>query len=376
MDFSCRIPYFDEEWKIVRAEYYILKPIEMYHAFADATMPYNKHVDGNVLYLYDESGAVGRTRCHGPILEKILPLVLTGKRERFGDVYERIFWINRNNGYSSPSFGALGKLDTAAINLFAARKGLPTHKYLGAERNWHKVYASAHGCCLTIEEMMQEVEDELALGYDFFKMKIASEFGTKLDWDVERIRLVRERVGKDAKIAIDANQLWNADEAMRFIDRVEKYNIYWYEEPVHSHDLVELEKLCRMSPVRVSMGESLRNSCFFKSYADAGVGVLQANAPLWGYFDWMKVYDMCKSYGIEFSGGVGGSDWFPALDNENVYAEYLRPNGKPVYDLLARRQEEHDGKFWLSDLPGSTAAPDWDLIKQKKLLQRIEVLYP
>ncbi len=376
MDFTCRIPYFDEEWKIVRAEYYVLKPIEMYHAFADATMPYNKHVEGNVLYLYDESGAVGWTRCSGPVVEKVLPHVLTGKRERFGDVYERIFWVNRNNGYSSPSFGALGKLDQAAINLFAARKGLPTHRYLGAKRNWHKVYASAHGCCLTIEEMLKEVEEEKALGYDFYKMKIASEFGTRLDWDVERIRLVRDAVGPDAKIAIDANQLWNADDAMRFIDRVEKYDIYWYEEPVHSHDLIELEKLCRMSPVRVSMGESLRNSCFFKAYADAGVGVLQANAPLWGYFDWMKVYDMTKRYGIEFSGGVGGSDWFAALDDENVYAEYLRPNGKPVYDLLKRRQEEHDGKFWLSDLPGSTCEPDWELIKEKKLLDRIEVLYP
>ena len=98
---------------------------------------------------------------------------------------------------------------------------------------------------------------------------------------------------------------------------------------MHSHDLVELEKLCKMSPVRISMGESLRNSCFFKAYADAGVGVLQANPPLWGYFDWIKVYDMCKAYGIEFSGNTGGTDWFSSLDDENIYMEYLRPNGKP-----------------------------------------------
>ncbi len=376
MDFSCKIPYFDEEWKIVRAELYTLHPIPLKRPFADATMPYNDHVGGAVLYLYDESGAVGWARSGGGVLvERVLPEVLTGKRERFGDVYERIFWKRRNDGYSSPTFGALAGLDKAAINLFAARKGLQTNRYLGAERDWHRVYASAHGCLNTIEEMLEEVEEEKALGYDFYKMKIGTDFGTKLDWDVERVRIMRDAIGPDAKLAIDANQLWNADEAMRFIDRVEKYDIYWYEEPVHSHDLVELEKLCRMSPVRVSMGESLRNSCFFKAYADAGCGVLQGNGG-WGYFDWLKIYEMTKAYGIEFSANTSSADYMSALDNEDVYMEYLRPNHKPTYELMKRRPEDRDGKFFLSHEPGSTFEPDWDLIKEKKLLKSIEVFYP
>ena len=376
MDFSCNVPYFEEEWKIERAELYTLHPIPLYHEFADATMPHNYYVNACVLYLYDESGAVGWGRCSGLVATKILPLILTGKREKYGDVYQRIFWKNRNDGYSSPSFAALGQLDTVAINLFAARKGMQTNRYLGAKQDTFKVYASGHGSSTSIKDMIKEVEEEKALGYDFYKMKVASEFGTKLDWDVERVRIMRELVGPDAKIAIDANQLWSADEAMRFLDRVLKYDIWWYEEPVHSHDLVELKKLCKMSPVKISMGESLRNSCFFRAYAEAGCGVLQGNPPLWGYWDWIKVYEICQEYGIVFSGNSSGADWLPVLGDDSVYMEYLRPNHKPTYDLMKTRAEDHGSYMKVANKPGSTFEPDWDLVKAKKLLKSIDVYYP
>lgn len=377
MDFKCEVGYFDEEVRIERAELYHFKPIPMYHPFGDSTMiTYNSLVKGMCwLALYDESGHVGMTRCSATVATKVLPLVLSGKRERYGDVYQRIFWTNRNDGYSSPSFGALGQLDCAMLDLFSKRRGLPIHRYLGATRDWLNTYASGHGTHATIDEMVEEIEEWKRLGYNFYKIKVGTEFGTKQEWDVERVKLMRELVGPEARIAIDANQLWDAREAMRFLEKVLPYGIYWYEEPVHSHDLIELEKLCKISPVPISMGESLRNSCFFKAYADAGVGAFQANPPHWGFWDWVKVRDMAKERGIIFSANTGSLSWLPTAD-EDCYMEYLRPLHRPVYDLLAVRPDEHDGKLFLSTAPGSSIVPDWDLVRRRDLLDGVEEFYP
>lgn len=64
-------------------------------------------------------------------------------------------------------------------------------------------------------------------GHKTVKMKVGTDFATKLDYDVERVRLVRETIGPDAELAIDGNHSFTVREALRFADKVQKYNIAW-----------------------------------------------------------------------------------------------------------------------------------------------------
>ena len=368
----------EETFRFTRAVITKLNPIPMDAPFYDASMgPFDTIKVQYWMELYDEDGTVGQTPASEAMMKNVLPFVLTGKRESYKTIYDRVFWQNRNNGFCSAPFGALGQLDLAMNDILAKRAGLPLHRYWGATRDWVHVYASGHGTNTSLDALVKEAEDFKALGYTVYKMKIGTDFGTRTDEDVERVRIMREVIGPEAKLAIDANQIWSAQEAMRFFERVEKYDIYWYEEPVHSHDLWELEKICKMCPVPVSMGESLRNHYFFKAYVDAGVGQLQGNMGLMGFDDWAAVRDLAKENHLMFSGGgLPIISAFMATADEACYQEYLKPTNGPVLRYMEKKPQERDGKFYLPTTPGMPLSPDWEKLDRCQYIAGKEYLFP
>lgn len=368
---------FDQTFRFTKAVLYQLGPIPMYEPFQDATQPAPvTTVDGTCfLKIYDEGGNYGVGSGSQVLVNKFLPALLNGQRETYEDLYNRLFWLHRNDGFSGPTYGALGALDTILIDLMSRRAGLPAHRFLGADRDWVHTYASGHSCHKSFEELEKEALSWKRRGYSRYKMKIGTKYGTQIERDVQRVKLVREVIGPEAKLAIDANQLWNADEAMRFFEKVEPYDIYWFEEPVHSHDLDELEKLCKMCPIMIAMGESLRNHYFFKSYVDAGVTHLQANPPMMGWRDWSQVRDMAKKNGLMFSSNGNIATTFVATCGVETHQEYLQPRREPVLDIMKKRPIEKDGKFFLPTQPGTCLEPDWELLEDRGLLRSVQYFY-
>ena len=367
----------EEFFELEYAELIRLNPIKMDVPFSDSSAGPFTHVNGSCwMNLYSKDGIVGGAPVPGGITQ-ILPLVLTGKKEKYGDIFNRIFWKNRNNGgFTGAAFSALGALDLLFNDILAQRSGLPLHRYWGATRDWVHVYASGHGSNVPIEDMIAEAESFKARGYKVYKMKIGTNFGTEIPLDVERVRIMREVIGPEGKLAIDANQIWTADEAMDFFRKVEQYDIFWYEEPVHSHELAEIKKICELCPVPVSMGESLKNRYFFPAYLDAGVGQIQANPPLMGYDDWSAIRDMTyEREGVMFSGGGVQSTAFLATAHEDCHEEYLQPRREPVLRCMGRRPEERDGKFFLPSDPGLPIKLDMNYVKKNKLLGSVEYFW-
>ena len=367
---------FGEKFCFTRAVVHALRPIPMDAPFYDSTMgPFNTVKISYWMELYDKDGTMGQAPVSEFMLKGILPLVLTGKSETYKDIYNRVYWQNRNNGFSSEVYNDLGRFDYIINDILAKRKNQSLHRYLGATRDWVNVYASGHGTNTSIQELVSEAESFKSLGYTVYKMKVATNFGSDNKGDAERVRIMRETIGPQAKLAIDANQVWNAEEAMAFYDLVARYDIYWYEEPVNSHDLAELEKLTKMCPSIISMGESFRNHHLFKAYADAGVRFLQYN--LFGLEDWQKVRDLAKERGLMFSSGSLPmiSAYFATTD-ESCYQEYLKPTNGPVLRYMKIKPEERDGKFFIPDVPGSPMVPDWEKLDKDNYLDGRKYYYP
>ncbi|MCL2248159.1 MAG: mandelate racemase/muconate lactonizing enzyme family protein [Oscillospiraceae bacterium] len=375
MDYQSR---YDETFKFTHAVIYSLYPIPMDAPFYDSTMgPFDTT---KILYwmeLYDEDGFMGQSPVGRNMLTDVLPHVLTGKRESYSEIYKRIYWLNRNYGFQSGSFADVGYFDRIMLDILSKRKGKPLHRYLGATRDWVHVYGSAHGINTTIDELLTEAQSIKDLGYTVYKMKVGTDWGRDKQTDADRVRLVRELIGSDAKLAVDANQVWTADEAMEFFELIEKYDICWYEEPVHSHEIVELEKICKLCPVPVSMGESLRSSHFFKVYADAGAKMLQGNEMFHGFDDWLKVRELAKERGLWFSGGgLPVHCAYMATSDEKCYQEHLKPTNDPVMRYMLIKPEEKNGKFIIPDTPGVPMTPDWDKLHGDNYVESINYYYP
>jgi L-alanine-DL-glutamate epimerase-like enolase superfamily enzyme len=369
---------FEQTFHLKRAVVHALRPIPMDAPFYDATMgPFAAIKVQYWMELFDEDGTSGQAPVTEFMLRNVLPLVLTGRRETYKDIYHRVYWENRNNGFSSGVYPDVGKLDYMLCDILAKRNGQPLHRFLGAGRDWVNVYASGHGVNTAIDALVKEAQDFKALGYSVYKMKVASNFGSDNKGDAERVRIMRDVIGPNARLAIDANQVWNAKEAMAFFDLVEKYSIAWYEEPVHSHDLEELEKITKLCPVPVSMGESMRNHYFFKAYVDAGVRHLQHNMQNPGFEDWRQVRDLAKAKGLMFSsGGLPMVCAYLATADEDCWQEYLKPTNGPVMRYMKIKPEEREGKFYIPNEPGSPMTPDWEKLDKDGYLDGRKYYYP
>ncbi len=205
---------YEENIRFERAVFYKFKPIKIPIPFWDSTGgPFDKVPLDAWLELYDENGICGQAPCSQNMKDIIIPLIMTGETKTYEQWYQKVYWAIRNNGFSGEAAVEVGRFDLALHDIMAKRKGLPLHKFLGAKRDWVKVYASGCGTHLTGQQMVTEVEQFIKEGYTTFKMKVATDFGANLDRDIERVRIVRELIGPQGKLAIDANQLWNAKEA-------------------------------------------------------------------------------------------------------------------------------------------------------------------
>lgn len=366
---------YKKEVKFVRGELYEFHPLRLPREFWDSTGgPFETVPVDCWLVLYNQNGTAGQCPC-SKRMAQFLKRIINGETKTYEAWYQMLYWSIRNCGFSSEAALELGRLDLAFHDMLAKEEKLPLHRFFGAERDWVEVYASGCGTNLEGEELEAETRFFLDEGYTTFKMKCASSFGTRIDRDIERVRMVRSLIGKEARLAIDVNQLWNAREAMSFIEKVEKFDIAWLEEPVQSYDMTELEKLVKMSPIPIAMGESPR--CYYplESYVKAGVAQLQPiPSNLSSVEDWMKAQKLAVENHLELtSGGYSHlTASFIASGREEDMVEYLYPVMRPFYEIMELRPEEKNGRFYLPSEPGISMSPNIKELERMGLIRSKE----
>lgn len=361
-----------EIFRITKAKIRVLEPVKLQIPFQDSTMGPFHSFGLSVLTLEDEDGIQGESpiyNSYAHILEKCLfPILFYNGNISYPQLYTKLYWSIRNEGFRGQASALLGQLDLALYDLAAKRAGKPLHKYLHANRNFVNIYGSGGGTNYTLDQLEKEISFFLSKGIKCIKLKVGKDFGMKMEEDIERVKFVRTIVGKDIKIALDANQIWNYDQTMKFVQRVEHLNIEWLEEPVHSASFSEIEKVCLKSPVKISYGESERSSKMFPSLVKAGVSHLQpVPTQLGSVKEWMDVCDLAKENHVDFTSG-GYSLYVASLmasAPEQYQVEYLYSimHGLEAYFSVCPTLS--NGRFELPEIDGLPVRVDWDYCYKK-----------
>ena len=140
---------------------------------------------------------------------------------------------------------AKAAIDCAAYDLTARASGVPLCNLLGG-RLRKKVAVLRILALKTPQEMASKAAELFDDGYRYFKIKVHGD----IEEDVARVRAIRERLGSDAHLTIDANQSYSVKEAIISIERMAVYGIDLVEQPVHRHDLKGLAAVTRaVSPI-------------------------------------------------------------------------------------------------------------------------------
>jgi L-fuconate dehydratase len=157
------------------------------------------------------------------------------------------------------------------------------------------------------EKLTRLAKDAVADGFTQIKLKV----GADLEDDMRRFKAARAAVGRDLRIAIDANQRWNVDQAIEWTSALAEFDPYWIEEPTSPDDVLGHADIRQaVAPVKVATGEHVQNRVVFKQLLQAGaIDILQIDAArVGGVNENIAILLLAAKFGVPVcphAGGVG-----------------------------------------------------------------------
>ena len=137
-------------------------------------------------------------------------------------------WVPKISGRRGLTTRAISSLDIALWDLRAKVAGMPLYKMLGGYRDRVPTYIAGgyYEDGKGLKELAQEVTEHVEWGAKAVKMKVGA---LSLKEDAERVKTVRQAIGPDIKLMVDANCAYRYYEAIQFAKRIEEYDPFWFE---------------------------------------------------------------------------------------------------------------------------------------------------
>lgn len=157
------------------------------------------------------------------------------------------------------------------------------------------------------DKLRRLCQDAVDAGFDYLKLKV----GRDLEDDIRRVRITREVLGPDRKLMIDANQIWETNEAIPWVNQLAFANPWFIEEPTNPDDIEGHRRIRQgVAPVKVATGEMCQNRIMFKQFImREAIDVVQIDAcRLGGVNEVLAVMLMAAKYDLPVcphAGGVG-----------------------------------------------------------------------
>ena len=156
------------------------------------------------------------------------------------------------------------------------------------------------------QRLLDEARMYVELGFAGMKTKVG---GLPLAQDVRRVAAIRETIGPDIFLMVDANQAYNATTAIRIGRELAALDIYWFEEPVNAKDVEGYLQVKGALPMAIAGGENLRTRYEFKDYIGRrAVDIVQPDVVnVGGITEMHRVASMANAFGILCNPHVWGS---------------------------------------------------------------------
>ena len=335
--------------------------------FSDGGYRDQKRVFGYVEVFTDE-GLTGFCPGAAPpsLVEHELKEVIVGENPlEVERIWQRLF-----QGWRHPKMDdlmAISKVDVAVWDLMGKILQQPVWRLIGGARDCVQAYG-AGGMYMRdkdIPELVAEMVDFTEHGFNAVKMKVA---GAPFKEDLARVAAVRDAIGPDAGLMLDANHAWTPYEAIRFTRAVDQYRIDWLEEPVYPWDYAGCAEVARALDVPVATGENVSSVYAFRELVDArAADIIQADALYCGGMtEWRKIAAYAAAHRLPMA----------PHGNAHIGAQCVGgvPNGLIVeVGMYARRKSPRpamlaplrvvDGSIQLTDAPGFGFEIDREAIK-------------
>lgn len=265
-------------------------------------------------------------------------------------VTTKLLWAGASVGRSGVATQAIAALDIALHDLKARRAGLPLSKLLGSHRDSVRTYNTSGGFLHTpLPEVLERADASLAAGIGGIKIKVGQPDTRE---DLRRVAAVREHLGPDVPLMVDANQQWDRRTALRMGRALEEFDLVWIEEPLDAYDAVGHADLARALDTPVATGEMLASVAEHLQLVEhRSADVLQPDAPrIGGITPFLRLAALADQAGLDLA------PHFAMEIHLHLAATYPREPWVEHFEwldpLFEERLETVGGRMVVPDRPG------------------------
>ncbi|OCW83050.1 mandelate racemase [Pelagibacteraceae bacterium GOM-A3] len=282
---------------------------------------YYKHRTAHLVEIETDEGITGWGECFGPgnialankyILEKVIqPLIIGEDPINKEYIWHKVYNLLRDSGQKGMPIQALSGIDIALWDILSKKAKLPLYQLLGGKTN-KKIPVYGYGMMLqkkSVEELCELFKKEAnqIKEKNFKAMKMKVGLGPKED--LKLVSAVREVIGNDFKLMVDANHAYNKNDALYVGRGLDEMEIYWFEEPVAPEDYDGYKELKEKLKTNIAGGEAeftkygwnelIKNNCIDIAQPEVcGLG---------GITEYLKVSALAQSNFIPIVNHVWGS---------------------------------------------------------------------
>ena len=282
---------------------------------------YYKHRTAHLVEIETDEGITGWGECFGPgnialankyIVEKVIqPLIIGEDPINKEYIWHKVYNLLRDSGQKGMPIQALSGIDIALWDILAKKAKLPLYQLLGGKTN-NKIPVYGYGMMLqkkSVEELCELFKKEAnqIKEKNFKAMKMKVGLGPKED--LKLVSAVREAIGNNFKLMVDANHAYNKNDALYVGKGLDEMEIYWFEEPVAPEDYDGYKELKEKLKTNIAGGEAeftkygwnqlIKNNCIDIAQPEVcGLG---------GITEYLKVSALAQSNFIPIVNHVWGS---------------------------------------------------------------------
>ena len=210
-------------------------------------------------------------------------------------VFEQACGATEYIGPEGLAMWGISAIDTALWDLLARRLNVPVSVIFGRQARAVPAYGSGGWLSYTDEQLADEVSRHMAHGFAGVKLKIGS---SSEDRDIERVKAVRQAIGPERMLMVDANQGLTLDRARRFARRVEDCRLQWLEEPFPKRDVESYVQLRAATEIPLAAGEREYGRAPFRRLLQTGaIDVVQPDLlRAGGVTVWRSVAELTQAF--------------------------------------------------------------------------------
>lgn len=216
-------------------------------------------------------------------------------------IWQRLYVgrIQRSVGSRGVGMAVLSGIDIALWDIKGKALGVPIYQLLGgACRERVRAYASSI-YWQAPEAAAAKAREFVGQGFSAMKLKV----GADVHRDIDSLAAIREAVGSKVDIFVDANLCYTTKMAMDVLRHLERYNVFWFEEPIQFDDIEGHKKLTNATSVRIATGENMYTRFgFLDLITQRAADIVQPDiSRAGGITESKKIASMAGAYGMLFA---------------------------------------------------------------------------